>query len=545
MDERKKKAIAYVRISSIRQIDNESPETQKQIIQQYADSQNIDIIQWFYDEAKSGKNTERQELLKLIEYAKKYKGQIDHVLVYKMNRMSRDLDSYVANVKIILKAMGISIRSATEPIDDSITGRMMETLLVALGQMDNEVKSGATIDNMKALALQGYWQHPPVVGYEPNKVTNDLGKPRPTLKFSKMADKVRLVLERYSAADITKADLARYAKAIGLKSRYDKFLGEDSIHRMLKNPVYAGYVSDKFTEYKLVEGKHPAIIDEVTYKKIQNNLYKDNSRKGERHDHKSADYPLRGLLLCMNCGKQLYSSAPRTGNGAKSPRYHCARVSCKGKVPSVRSDVVHKEFVKMLELIQPSDEILKLYRHVLVKEANSALDNLNLRIAKHREKLDAISKLRSKAIDKFVEGTLSKEEKEEYVLNLDEQKLNIADSLSDLEQQQTIRESDIDMAIEVMRSVSKQWEVSELDIQHRFQSMLFPRGVVYDSKNHKFGTSEISELYRCIPIKKGSKEPSKLHLVAEVASSWNDILRELSRWKQVYRGGTGLVYSTE
>ena len=520
----KKKAVAYVRISSVKQIDNESPDTQRQIIQRYADTNGIEIVKWFYDEAKSGKNTDRGELNNLMKYAFLHKDELDHVLVYKMNRLSRDLESYIVNVKVVLKKMGITLRSATEQVDDTTTGRLLESLFVMLGQMDNEIKAGATIDNMKALALQGYYQHPPIIGYEPHKIQNDLGKPRPTLKKSPVADTIKDVLERFSIGDITKAELTRYAKQIGLRSRYGKPLGEDSLHRMIKNPTYAGFVMDKFTEYKNIQGKHPAIINKETYERNQRLLYGDNSRKGERHDHINSAYPLRGLLLCSNCGKPLYSSAPRTGNGQSSPRYHCARKSCKSLVPSVKAALVHDEFEAMLKAIKPTSEILKLYKQVLVKETNSALDNLNLKIASKRKKLNEISELRSKAINRFVAEDLTKEEKDSYTASLDSQKDDESAELTRLEQQQTIRETDIEQAIKIMESVDRQWSESEVDLQIRFQSMLFPRGVVYDSKNHRFGTSEISELYRYVSIKKGSEEPSELHLVAgpglEPGTSW-------------------------
>src|SRR3990167_8442944 len=106
MNEARKKVVAYLRISSVKQIDNESPDTQRESIQKYADSQGFEIIEWFFDEAKSGKNADREELNNLIDFALKYRGKIEHVLVYKMNRMSRDIDSYITQVKVILKARG-------------------------------------------------------------------------------------------------------------------------------------------------------------------------------------------------------------------------------------------------------------------------------------------------------------------------------------------------------------------------------------------------------------------------------------------------------
>ena len=525
MNENRKKAIGYIRISSIRQIDNESPETQKEIISRYADSQDIDVIEWFFDEAKSGKNADRQELQNLLAFALKYKGKIDHVIVYNMRRASRDLESYTTQVRMVLQTKGITIRSATESVvDDTKMGRFMENFLVLMGQLDNEGKAEVTVDNMRSLAEQGYWQHPPILGYEITKIINERGKPRPTLKKSKVADKVKAVLERYSLGDITKAELTRYAEGIGLVSRYGKVLSEDSINRLIKSSTYAGYVADKFTNYELVEGKHPAIISPQTYERNQLILYGKNTRLGEKHTSKNRDYPLRGLILCFNCNNPLYASAPTTGNGQRSPRYHCARTSCRGKVASVRASVVHDEFVTLLAALKPSEEILKVYKNILVKEANSALDNLNVRIASNRYELNKISKLRSSTIKKFVEGSITQVEKDDFINDLDKQKLEASTELNTLENQQSLREADIELAINFMESVDRQWEISDLDLQQRFQSMLFPRGLVYDSSTGNFGTSPISELYRYVSNKKDLPEPEKSFLVAgpglEPGTSW-------------------------
>ena len=56
---------------------------------------------------------------------------------------------------------------------------------------------------------------------------------------------------------------------------------------------------------------------------------------------------------------------------------------------------------------------------------------------------------------------------------------------------------------------------SNADIKVRFLKMLFPEGVVYDSVNHRFGTSQISPLYRVLPNKKDLPEKEKSFLVAE------------------------------
>lgn len=520
----KKRALGYIRISSQRQINNESPETQREAIQRYADAENMHIVDWYFDEAKSGKNTDREQLKNLLEKAKDKKNEIDHVIVYKMNRASRDLDSYVIGVRAVLKKAGITIRSATEPIDDTKMGRFIESVLLLVGQLDNDSKAENTVDNMVSLALQGYWQHPPVVGYQTYKIPNDLGKLRPTLKPDNKAPLVKDVLERFSEGNITKAELTRYAKEIGLRSRYGKPLSEDSINRLIKSPTYAGYVSDSFTNYELVEAKHDPIISKETYEQNQYLLYGSKTRKGEEHKTNNPDYPLKGIILCSNCKKQMYASAPKTGGGGYSPRYHCSRTSCKGVAKSVKAEVVHKDFVELLERVKPENELLELYKEVLVFEASNGLERINTKISKKRKELDHIAESRLNAIRNYNEGSLSLVEKNDLVNELDKDKVAVNKDLRELEGIQTVQESDIDYAIEVMERVDRQWAEAGLVGHQRFQNMLFPEGLVYDQNAQRFGTTKMSDLYRVIPTKKDLPVPEKSFLVAgaglEPATLW-------------------------
>lgn len=525
---RRKKAVAYIRISSTKQINNESPGTQREKIQQYADANDIEILKdgWFFDEAKSGKNTDREELHNMMRFALSHKDRIDHVIVYKMSRASRDLESYIINVQMALRAKGITVRSATEHFDDTTMGKFTEMLHVLLSQMDNENKREYTLDNMISLAHQGYYQHPPIVGYESHKLPNASGKLRPTLRTNAMAPKVKEVLERFSWGDISKAELTRFAEGIGLRSRYGKVMGENSINRMLQHPVYAGYICDRFTNLEKVEGMHEAIISREIYERNLSLLYAHNySHKGEIHLKKNELYALKGILLCSGCGNRLYASAPRTGNGGHSPRYGCGR-GC--KLPSVKADVVHDEFREVLKKIKPTQGTLRLYKEVLRREANNQLGRLNTNIRQLRDELNEISRLRLEAIEKFTVGNLTLDEKKEFIDSLDIRKLEADAKLSDLERQQAIREADIDHAANFMEEVDRQWDNANFDLRQRFQKMIFPSGLVYDTKQHRFGTTEISPMYGVYRIQKSPEDASgdmlMVHLVAgaglEPATSW-------------------------
>ncbi len=275
-----------------------------------------------------------------------------------------------------LKRLGIVSAPPTEPTDDTAYGQFMEMLNVLVGQMDNETKRAFTVDNMTNLSLQGWWQGPAMIGYDIHKIPNEIGKLRPTLKPNKMAPLVKQTLERYAEGDITKAELTRYAASIGLRSRYGKKVSEDRIHAMLKHPIYAGYVANKQTRWELVEGKHEAIISREIYETNQHLLYGKRKRVSEVRKMFNPEYPLKGLVLCPNCGKPLYASAPKTGTGGKSPRYHCSRVQCKGKYKSVKADVMHSEFEQMLRRVKPDERLIALYKETLISRVCSTIRQL-------------------------------------------------------------------------------------------------------------------------------------------------------------------------
>lgn len=68
-------------------------------------------------------------------------------------------------------------------------------------------------------------------------------------------------------------------------------------------------------------------------------------------------------------------------------------------------------------------------------------------------------------------------DKTDLINAYDDDKAMIADELQRLERQQAIRETDIDIALDIMRDADKQWLLASPSARTRFQSILFPTGV--------------------------------------------------------------------
>ena len=492
--EPRKKALGYLRISDKKQIKGESKKNQEESIKKYAKANNIDIVEWFYDEAKSGKNTERDELQKLIKTALKMKGVIDYVIVYKMNRASRDLNSYITGMRSILASKGIKVRSASEQFDDSPMGNFMENLYVMVGQLDNENKRDTVTDNMTRLAKQGYWQHKPPRGYRVVKIKNSDGQPRPSLASSSESVLVEKILKRFNRGDIILAELCRYATQNGFLSASGKPITQEVLTKMIKRPEYAGFVCDKFTNFERVPGKHKALIPEQVYWENQEILKQKNKKYliGLKHKKINSVVPLRRFILCVNCSQTLTSSAP-----GGEYRYFCHRPSCRG-TGSVTASDAHTKFEDMLTTITPKSSTVKLMKEILLRTSVKELGNLNKDLVELHEKVDSLSAERLVVIRKNLKGGIDDSTKDEVVNAIDIEKLELNEQINKLEQQQIINEASIEYALNFMVDIAKQWSDASLELKQKMQELIFPNGFIYDIKNDNFIINEISPLYRGI-----------------------------------------------
>ena len=128
-------------------------------------------------------------------------------------------------VETHLQSLGISLRSATEPIDDTSTGKLMEGVLAAFAQFDNDVRSDRTRAGMKAALELGRWIFLAPIGY--------VNAPRATGK-SLMPDPeraaiVRRLFKHYATGTYTKQEILQKATEWGLTNRRGQPLSSHAI----------------------------------------------------------------------------------------------------------------------------------------------------------------------------------------------------------------------------------------------------------------------------------------------------------------------------
>lgn len=157
-------AVIYTRVSSERQVENMSLGEQKKLCLDYCARRDFTVLKHFEERGESAKSAQRTELQKMLEYCSANKNNIYCIVVYKIDRFSRNVGDYMA-LKAFLSKLDIKLESVSEPIDDSNIGRLMETILSGFAQFDNDVRGERARIGMKARAEEGAWTCSPPTGY--------------------------------------------------------------------------------------------------------------------------------------------------------------------------------------------------------------------------------------------------------------------------------------------------------------------------------------------------------------------------------------------
>ena len=123
--------------------------TQLRACEEYCRREGFEVLERFKEEGERAKTADRTELQRLLTFCRENKGKVHFVIVFNLTRFARDKYDHFA-LRSHLQSLGISLRSATEPIDDTSTGKLMEGVLAAFAQFDNDVRSDRTRAGMRA-----------------------------------------------------------------------------------------------------------------------------------------------------------------------------------------------------------------------------------------------------------------------------------------------------------------------------------------------------------------------------------------------------------
>ena len=299
-----KSAVIYARYSSERQTE-QSIEGQLRVCNEYAERNDIKIIETYIDRAMTGTNDNRKNFQKMLRDSNKRLWDI--VLVYKLDRFSRNKYEMAMHRKT-LRDNGVRLVSAMENIPDTPEGIILESLLEGMAEyysaeLAQKVRRGLNENVQKGKYLGGRI----LFGY---RVEN-----KHIFINEDEAEIVRYIFQQYINGAIIK-DLQKQLTEQGIYHNGKPF-GQNTIYNMLKNEKYAGIFHYNGNVYTNIYPRIvPAPIFDKTQELLQENLYGKRSLE--------VVYLLRAKLFCGYCGKPMGAETGTSKNGKINYYYKCA-----------------------------------------------------------------------------------------------------------------------------------------------------------------------------------------------------------------------------
>ncbi|RYG88505.1 MAG: recombinase family protein [Alphaproteobacteria bacterium] len=244
----------------------------------------------------SGGNMERPALKRLL--AAVHAGEVDVVVVYKVDRLTRALTDFSKIVDVLDKA-GASFVSVTQAFNTTTSmGRLTLNVLLSFAQFEREVTGERIRDKIAASKKLGMWMGGGVpMGYEPSGRTLVINEAeaavvRGIFKRYLETGSVHIVHQELIAAGVVSK---RWTTKAGVQ-KGGNTMDRGAVFHMLRNRTFVGEIPHKTTSYP---GQHPAIIDREMFDAVQAQL-DENDRKQRkpgqpRKAHSGA--PLMGLIF--------------------------------------------------------------------------------------------------------------------------------------------------------------------------------------------------------------------------------------------------------
>lgn len=425
----------------------------------------------------TGGNMDRPALKRLM--ADIEAGQVDCVVVYKVDRLSRSLLDFGRLMEVFDKHQ-ISFVSVTQAFNTTHSmGRLTLNILLSFAQFEREIISERTRDKIAATRKKGKWTGGvPILGYDIDPrgsklIVNELEAIRVNQIFDlyqKHQALLPVVREIESRGWHTKSWVTKRGVSKGGQP-----FQKNTLYQLLTNVLYAGQVKHKNDVYP---GEHPPIVGSQLFQNVQNQLQR-NGRSGGSEVRNKHGALLKGLLTCVSCTCSMVHHY--SVKGTKRYKYYvCLNAQKRGwntcPSPSLPAGEIEKFVVDQIRQIGREPELVretltKAHEHVVRQTQELQAELAAIQRQRQRDEID-LQKLANAITGDSSDTSLARLADLQERLRL--ANARSADILADLDVLSTeqLNEADVATALAEFDSV---WQVLSPKEQARVLHLLIER----------------------------------------------------------------------
>lgn len=414
-------AVAYCRVSTNKEDQLNSLETQKAFFEEYAKQQGHQLLHIYADPGISGTQIKkRKKFQQMVEDAKK--GLFSLILVKDISRFARNTVDMLAVVRE-LKTIGVEVRFVSNQMGSLGDSEFLLTIMSAIAQEESYNISKRVKFSKKFNAEKGRVPNL-VFGY--NKIKDEYFH---MAINQKEAEIVKKIFYWYTEEGDGSMKIAQKLNAMGITTKRGKKWTNTAIARIIANPIYIGQITNQKeevinfpnskrvrkekSEHIIVENEKMRILSDEIFQKAQTILAErknDFHQNQERHSNK---YLFSTLIKCKDCGwsfrrvvktyKNTYVRwvcSGRNGHGADT---------CKNAVSMDENELIDFLRKYFTDLLADKDATIKRAitafheQQISGSNTNDDLDALQKQISEYKA-------IRDRTITAFTAGYITMEE---------------------------------------------------------------------------------------------------------------------------------------
>ena len=392
-----KKAVAYIRVSDLSQVEGHSLDAQERLFMELCKARGWTFVKVYREEGKSAHSDSirKRPVFKQL-LGDSANNQFDVVVVHTLDRWARNLRVMLESIAT-LASHNVALVSITENIDYSTPQGMLFTqMLGSFAQYFSDSQGTHVSKGLGQRAIEGRHTGGIPFGYEScwresggeRKLKCEPEHPGGVHLHPEEGPAVRDLFRRYSAGTVTLAKLASWLNDQGFRTRNTKKLPDGSgnlvagprmftsasVRHILHNPFYMGRIRHRS---ETLPGAHEGLVSDDVYQTVQGAMRRNSGRSRTLQQRPQREYLLKGLIQCAHCRMPMWAQTFKNGRryyreqkGSRGAGYCVGRSgSMPGEVPDEQMGRIISAIVlpeawldRVLAQVHGADEVKRVER---------------------------------------------------------------------------------------------------------------------------------------------------------------------------------------
>lgn len=477
-----RKAVYYGRVSTEEQaLNGYSLDMQKAKCIEWANNNGYEIMEFFEDRGKSGADYKNLKSLQALnEYIKK--NRVSCVIVWKADRISRDITDFYAYTFKNIKELDMNLYSVTDPVTDLISAS--QTLLGCLmGIASDEVinTKKRTKATMLHRAQQGYLMGKAPVGYL-NKQVNGHGV---IVKDEAKADFIFKIFNLYATGLHTMKSVGIEVAKLGFVDKNGKPYPVRKIEHILKNIVYTGkikYGKNDDGSDRIIQGVHEPIVPISLFNKVEA-MRRNSGKPNTKHSDKT----YVKLIKCT-CGCYLTGYHSKGAhNSGDYIYYKCHnRKQAHSSIKGIKQETLDNIFNDIFSEIHIPRKVVELIKPQLIKALDEIYLTENQVYTANTKRLAELNTLIQKSNEERILGCspLNDTDFNNQMLKWQDEKELLSENIKTASKINKTVYSNIDTLMKFLSNIDDTYKHANIENKQRLLRMVCEK-VTYDTETEE------------------------------------------------------------